>query len=189
MDKEKFKVRTKAFALRVIRLVDAYHEAQKLNREIDLNPETETIDKDPKTIALELAAPAKVEQGKRLAKEGKVIEAIAAYKEAQKLNPSLEISADSWNSLCWDGSLNGYPAEVMFACKKAVELAPKDGGIRDSRGLAWALTGNIEGAIKDFKAFVDWTNDTQARSQRQRWIDALRAGENPFTQEEIESLK
>ncbi len=164
-----------------------YKEAQKLNREIDLNPETETIDKDPKTIALELAAPAKVEEGKRLAKQGKVIEAIAAYKEAQKLDPNLEISPQSWNSLCWFGSLQGHAAKVMDACEKAVALAPKDGGIRDSRGLARALTGDIEGAIKDFQFFLDWTGGRE-KEKRQQWIDALRAGENPFTEEEIKSL-
>ncbi len=34
--------------------IAAYKEAQQLDPEIDLNPDTETIDKDPKTIALEL---------------------------------------------------------------------------------------------------------------------------------------
>ncbi|MGK7875101.1 MAG: hypothetical protein AB4426_17925 [Xenococcaceae cyanobacterium] len=169
--------------------ISAYKEAQKLDPEIDLNPDTEEVDKDPKTVAQQLAAPIKVEEGKRLAKQGKVEEAIAVYQEAQKLDSTLKISADSWNSLCRFGSLNGYPAEVMFACKKAVKLAPKHGGIRDSRGLARALTGNTEGAINDFQTFVDWTYNNKERSQRQGWIDALRAGENPFTPEVIESLK
>ncbi len=48
--------------------IAAYKEAQQLDPEIDLNPDTETIDKDPKTIALELGVPAKVEEGERLAK-------------------------------------------------------------------------------------------------------------------------
>ncbi len=51
--------------------IAAYKEAQQLDPEIDLNPDTETIDKDPKTIALELGVPAKVEAGERRAKEGK----------------------------------------------------------------------------------------------------------------------
>ena len=76
----------------------------------------------------------------------------------------------------------------MFACEKAVALAPKHGEIRDSRGLARALTGNTQGAIEDFQAFVDWTNNDEQRLQRQGWIDALRAGENPFTEVEIKSL-
>ena len=123
-----------------------------------------------------------------LVKQEKVQEAIALYKEAQKLNPNLEISATSWNSLCWNGSLHGHAAEVMDACEKAVAFNPEHGGRRDSRGLARALTGDTQGAISDFQAFVDWTDDDEQRLQRQRWIDALRAGKNPFTEEEIKSL-
>ncbi len=75
----------------------------------------------------------------------------------------------------------------MFACEKAVALAPKDGGIQDSRGLARALT-ETAGAIEDFQAFVEWTKNERKKAQRQRWIDALRADKNPFTEEEIKSL-
>nr|MDJ0718341.1 tetratricopeptide repeat protein [Prochloraceae cyanobacterium] len=81
--------------------------------------------------------------------------------------------------------------EVMFACEKAVTLAPENGGIRDSRGLARALTGNTKGAIEDFQAFIEWTYSDyypDHKAQRQRWIDALRANKNPFTDEEIKSL-
>ncbi len=165
-----------------------YQEAQKLKLDIDLNPDTKAIDKDPKAVAQQLAASTKVQEGAWLAREGKIEEAIALYQEAQKLDPSLKISATSWNALCWNGSLYDYAAEVMFSCEKAVALAPEDGGIRDSRGLARALTGNTQGAIEDFQAFVDWTDNNKKRLQRQRWIDALRAGENPFTEEEIKSL-
>jgi PleD family two-component response regulator len=76
----------------------------------------------------------------------------------------------------------------MDACETAVVLEPENGMFRDSRGLARALTGNMAGAIEDFQAFVDWTDNEHKRLQRQRWLDALRAGENPFTAEEIESL-
>jgi len=30
--------------------------------------------------------------------------------------------------------------------------------------------------------------DTMKKSQRQRWVDTLRAGEDPFTDEEIKTL-
>jgi O-acetyl-ADP-ribose deacetylase (regulator of RNase III) len=36
--------------------------------------------------------------------------------------------------------------------------------------------------------FVDWTDNQEQRLQRQRWLNVLSAGENPFTEEEIESL-
>ena len=112
---------------------------------------------------------------------------ITTYTEAQKLDANVYISADSWNTLCWDGSLRGYAKQVMFACEKAVALAP-NGNYRNSRGLARALKGNTKRAIEDFQAFIASTKDKEDKSQRQRWVNALRAGKNPFTPEEIRSL-
>jgi WD40 repeat protein len=129
-----------------------------------------------------------IEKGESLVKEGKGKEAIAAYTQAQKLAPKSKISADSWNTLCRQGGLRGYAKEVMFACEKAVALAPNDGNNRDSRGLARVLTGKTKGAIEDFQAFIKTTDDKESNAQRQRWIDALKAGKKPFTPEEIKSL-
>ncbi len=47
--------------------------------------------KDPKAVARNLAASAKVNKGGRLAKEGKVEEAIALFKQAQKLDPDIDL--------------------------------------------------------------------------------------------------
>ncbi len=77
----------------------------------------------------------------------------------------------------------------MFACEKAVTLAPEDGMIRDSRGLARALTGDTKGAIADFQAFIQSSNDSEQKSQRQGWVNALSAGKNPFTEEELKKLR
>ncbi|NEO72228.1 tetratricopeptide repeat protein [Moorena sp. SIO3H5] len=121
--------------------------------------------------------------------EGKVDEALASYKKAQELDPNLEISANYWNKLCLRGSLYNQADKVMFACEKAIELAPDDGGIIDSRGLARALTGNRKGAIEDFEQFIKWTDDEEDKAQRQGWVDALNNGENPFTTEVLESLR
>ncbi|MEQ9548299.1 MAG: tetratricopeptide repeat protein [Coleofasciculus sp. G3-WIS-01] len=76
----------------------------------------------------------------------------------------------------------------MDACEKAVALAPENGEFRDSRGIARALTGDKQGAIEDFQAFIESTNWEEGKKQRQGWIDALKAGKNPFTEEEIEEL-
>jgi hypothetical protein len=56
------------------------------------------------------------------------------------LTQNLQILPKSWNNLCRYGSLNGSAKEVMFACEKAVNLAPNNVYIRDSRGIARALT-------------------------------------------------
>ena len=68
----------------------------------------------------------KVSEGESLAKMGQIEEDITVYQDVQKINPNL-ISADSWNELCWNGSLHNYPADVMFACDKAVKLEPENG--------------------------------------------------------------
>jgi hypothetical protein len=69
-----------------------------------------------------------------------------------------------------------------------VALAPGNGDVRDSRGVARALTGNTAGAIEDFQAFIEGTDSAQAKKRRQGWIDALKKGENPFTEKEIAKL-
>ncbi len=75
--------------------IATYKEAQQLDSEIDLNPETQAIDKDPKAIAGKLAAPVKVKEGEKLAEQGKVTEAIAAYKEAQQLDPEIDLNPET----------------------------------------------------------------------------------------------
>jgi tetratricopeptide (TPR) repeat protein len=123
-----------------------------------------------------------------LLRRGKVKEAIASYQKVEKIDPT-QISASHWNEICQYGSLYQKAADVMLACEKAVSLSPKDGDIIDSRGLARALTGDIEGAIADFQVFVEWTTNEERKAQRQEWIKALQAGENPFTDELLKELR
>jgi tetratricopeptide (TPR) repeat protein len=170
--------------------VAKFKKAQQLTPKIDFEPETTALDNNPEAFARKLATSELVSQGKELASKGDLKKAIAAYAEAEKLDPKVEISANDWNSLCWDGSLHGYAADVMFACEKAVTLAPKDRMIRDSRGLARALTGDTKGAIEDFQAFMRSSDITsEQKSQRQGWVNALSAGKNPFTEEELKKLR
>lgn len=60
--------------------------------------------------------------------------------------------------------------------------------IRDSRGLALALTGNYPGAIEDFQFFVDHGQGEEYIVKRQQWIAQLKAGRDPFTPEVLEEL-
>ncbi|WP_353769945.1 hypothetical protein [Okeania sp. SIO1F9] len=169
--------------------ISLFKEAQKLQSDIDLNSDTEEIEKNPETVAKNFAALSKLEVGKTLAKHGEIDEAINLYKEAKKLDSELEITADDWSYICHRGSLYNRAKDVMFACEKAVKIAPENGGFIGSRGLARALTGDFPGAIKDFEAYIKWTEDDEFKARLQGWVDALKKGENPFTEEVLEELK
>ena len=170
-------------------------------RELELEP---SLKFDPASEARRLAAVGKgeklLEEVERLAvmKEQQIKDAVAsyndavaAYAQASTFGPTPELSGAShtFNQLCWQGSLKGHAPEVMGACERAVTIDPKSWRFRDSRGLARALTGNLKGAIEDFQAFTKGAGDEEARARRQRWINALREGKNPFTPEELESLR
>jgi tetratricopeptide (TPR) repeat protein len=129
-----------------------------------------------------------IEGGTRLARSGYIDQALAAFKAAQEFDPELKISPTDLNSLCWWGSLYGHAAQVLEDCETAVTLYPENWQIRDSRGVARALTGHPTEAIQDFEVFIANMQDPALRSQRQRWVDALRAGKNPLTTEELRIL-
>jgi tetratricopeptide (TPR) repeat protein len=156
-----------------------FQDARKLSPSLDIPSETEVAWWEADSL---------VEKGEQLITEGKFKEALAAYQKAQTLKPTRKLDAASWNNLCWFGSLHGQAAEVMFACENAVTLAPKNGDVRDSRGIARALTGNTAGAIEDFQLYIKLSDSDERKKQRQGWIKDLKAGKNPFTKEEIERL-
>ena len=151
-----------------------------------------TLNLEPETDARHLAAEVLVNKGRELARRGDIKRAIANFSAAQESDPNLKIDAHSWNSLCWFGSLGGFATEVMKACERAVELEPDSGLIRDSHGLARALTEDYSGAIEDFQRYLEWGRENSAPEdmirQRQDWIRSLQANQNPFTEEELRLL-
>lgn len=96
--------------------------------------------------------------------------------------------ANLLNSVCWRGSLNGYASSVLEYCERAVELESDNKSIRDSRGLARAITGDFGGAINDFQYYVDNTSGSNAK-KREQWIIELKAGRNPFTEDILNDLR
>jgi hypothetical protein len=77
-------------------------------------------------------------------------------------------------------------------CEKAVTLDPDNKGYQDSRGLARVLTGDLVGALEDFRAAVDSSAldySKRVKERRLRWIEALELGNNPLTPEELEELR
>jgi TonB family protein len=128
-------------------------------------------------------------RGVRLARAGRVPDALTAFGEAQRLDPRLASSTDYWYPLCWYGTIWGYADDVVQACDQLVRLAPNDPGARDARGLARALTQDFPGAIEDFQAVIDLSGDARRARERRQWIAELEAGRNPITPVLLESLR
>ncbi|MCT7956819.1 pentapeptide repeat-containing protein [Laspinema palackyanum] len=137
----------------------------------------------------EFSAAFVLSEGYSWVREGKVKEAIAAYQKAQQLDPNLQVSADFWYVLCWYGCLYGNATDVLDAGEKAVSLAPDSIEYHQSRGLARALTRDIVGALADFQAVLFRVYDDDRQQQLQQWVEALKAGKNPFTAEKLEALR
>jgi tetratricopeptide (TPR) repeat protein len=145
---------------------------------------------DPQAEAHHWAAKGKILEAESFLAQGKDTvsweRAKDDYHAAPVLDPSVKVSGRDWNLMCWYGSVLGHAQEALEFCDRAVASRPEDPGIRDSRGLARALTGNLHGAIEDFQAFVDKyevadPGDKKMKSQRQAWIKALSVQQNPFT--------
>ncbi|MBK8129068.1 MAG: tetratricopeptide repeat protein [bacterium] len=118
---------------------------------------------------------------------------VAAYKLVISEIPEFIIPVRHFNNLCWYASLWGLAEDVLFACETAVTMDPENGVYQDSRGLARALTGDFEGAIEDFNAYILWqkenNNDQEKIALREAWIEALEAGSNPFDEETLATLR
>jgi len=162
-------------AVRMIKELNATYPLLQLNPEQELQRWT---------------APIRLTEAKRLLKAYKIVEAISAFNEVEQMDATI-VTTDQWNNLCWDGALANSAQQVLFACDKAVAAAKNDDlwRYRDSRGLARALIGNSQGAIEDFEFLIEKTGDEKLKNQRQAWVQALLAGQNPFTKEELESLR
>ncbi|OGN72249.1 MAG: hypothetical protein A2X25_00880 [Chloroflexi bacterium GWB2_49_20] len=124
---------------------------------------------------------------------GEVDPAVEMYQALHTLGMREGVSAQTWNKVCWFGSLWGQAQKVLDICELAVAEDPSNGAIRDSRGLALALTGKTNEAIEDFQVFVDWSKqngnyETDGR-QREKWIAELRRGQNPFNEQLLQSLR
>ena len=106
---------------------------------------------------------------------------ISDYQQLTELSPE---TAEYWNTLCWYGCLANRAAEFLYAGEKAVTLSPAATSARDTRGLARALTGDLAGAIEDFRFFIDHFDADKwpqlYSEMRQQWVAELERGHNPI---------
>jgi WD40 repeat protein len=104
---------------------------------------------------------------------------------------SITTSTEMLNNLCWDGSVNGYAPQVLFACDRAVAAAPDNAGVRDSRGLARALAGDRAGALQDFEFFLKkaFDSDSGLLNRRRRWVAQLKVNKDPISAQDLDDLR
>jgi hypothetical protein len=130
-------------------------------------------------------------------KVSEAIETLVKLRAAKATRTPFDTEHLTANLLCWRGSLGAAELvrhlEVRKACDAAVQLGAGTNylnGHRDSRGLNRARSGDITGAIEDFRAFANDTNYPEdQRALRRRWIAMLEKGEDPFTPDELGKLK
>ena len=115
--------------------------------------------------------------------------------EVAEISGKLAISQGpvAGNNYCWYATLEGFARVALPACEYAVQAKPDNGGYRDSRGLARALTGDLTGALDDFRAFVQSIEEDGERPEqieaRIEWIEALEAGLNPINDQVLRDLR
>jgi tetratricopeptide (TPR) repeat protein len=169
--------------------VAKFKEAQRIQPKGDINPDIDGVQNNPEKVAQDFYIAGLIDEAEEQLKQDEYNKAVAVYQRIENLKPTKENLAKSENSFCRQASLQGYVKNVINdACEKAVKLAPNNPYIRDSRGLARALTGNFPGAIEDFQVFIESTNDAEKKAQREAWVKDLQAGNNPFTPKVLENL-
>jgi WD40 repeat protein/energy-coupling factor transporter ATP-binding protein EcfA2 len=148
---------------------------------VDRELSRETLGTEMAQIAGKPMAPFLAARADSMARQFRLDVAIATMDSALTFD-STAVDANQLNSLCWFGSLRRMAARVLPYCNRAVRLSPGSTNIKDSRGLARALNGQVAGAIKDFSLFVDDENNAEnLRNKRREWMVALRAGTAPAT--------
>jgi tetratricopeptide (TPR) repeat protein len=116
---------------------------------------------------------------------------LSDLEQALALNPD---EAGVYNALCWAYALDQEPDQALSFCDKAVALDPT-GFSQDSRGVVYAELGRYAEAARDFEVFLNWLRQQPTREyerygpRREAWLDALRAGRNPFDAATLEELR
>ncbi|MBW4470384.1 MAG: TIR domain-containing protein [Stenomitos rutilans HA7619-LM2] len=174
--------RTSAYYGDITAAIAHFKQALQLNPGLAIEPEVEAKFHQARGL---------IDRANSMVRRGEIKPAIALYNQAEAIKVArlLLLRNWNWNYLCGSGSVQDYATAVMPICEKVVATDPDNGEFHDSRGVARAMTGDFAGAIEDFQVFVNWTEEDDRRTQRQRWINKLQQGNNPFTPQELQKLK
>lgn len=183
-----------------------------------INPDSDMLD-DELTIIYESFSSNFLEKGVELVKKKLFLEALGVFEDAEKIKKGLSVDPEKhWNNLCFDATLYyGKKGEkenirkIISACDKAV-LLQEEASVKnkyytsyyealDSRAIAKALIGNLQGAVRDFNLIIKDKNKynpfyelgyqkcIEARKEiEERYLPILKKGQNPFNPEELEKL-
>ena len=113
----------------------------------------------------------------------------AAIDRAKLSQAPVGFEPETWNGICWWGSLYGHAEKAMPACEATVLPDTTNLARRDSRALARALVGDTDGAIEDFRYVVENVAEGEFLTIRSGWLDKLLVGENPFTEDVLAELR
>jgi WD40 repeat protein len=132
-------------------------------------------------------------QAQDRAEDGRIDEAYSIMEDIKGRGDPNVSAAAAWNDICWHGGLSDNPAASKQACERAVQSNPRDGGYYDSRGLVRARVGDFDGAVEDFRFFLNWAK-TQPDykdeiEERQAWLKLLRKRQNPFDERQLAKLR
>ena len=123
---------------------------------------------------------------------GDLSSSLRDLRRAQELSPN-EVTYN--RTLCWQLAISDDPEGARAFCDLAVEYNP-EGLSRAARGLVNALRGRNPQAIADFEAFIEWVEESpkdscrsQYRDSRTAWINALKAGDDPFDSSTLYDLR
>ncbi len=129
----------------------------------------------PGAAALRASAPMLVTTGGTLAVDGQIEEALANYtrlKNTIRISTSLPISGTVYAGTAAFGVTERLsPLPVRMRCARPMPIASAN--IRDSHGVSRAQTGDYEGAIDDFSAFIDWASNRDGYADlvtRIQWV-------------------
>jgi len=126
----------------------------------------------------------------RLARQGRIAEALAESNRGWALDSTLGLWPGVLVTVCWNGAFAGQASAVLAVCDRAVDRTPSDDddyeSARSSRGVVRALTGSFEGAATDLEASDLSVDETTTAG---RWIAALHQGRNPFSPAVLEGMR
>jgi outer membrane protein assembly factor BamB len=124
-------------------------------------------------------------RGWNLSETGQFAAADSLFAAARGQDSGQAIFPEAWRQLCWSEAVHGKAVEALAACELAVQHTPPTDETylftRRNRGIARALAGNDSGAADDLAASEQTTWNDEVERSLMGWIDALRAGTNPFT--------